>query len=87
MKVLAIAMGIQAVPFVSLGAQALGCVYCVQGCGVEPEAGGSARGGERGGGISVINARAKANRTGEQGFTGLSTPEQMQSVKWGQGKV
>lgn len=47
MKVLAIAMGIQAVPFVSLGAQTLGSVYCVQGCGVEPEAGGSARGGER----------------------------------------
>lgn len=87
MKVLAIAMGIQAVPFVALGAQALGSVYCVQGCGVEPEAGGSAGGGERGGGTSVTTARAEVNGPGEQGLTGLSTPEQMQSARWEQGKV
>ena len=37
MKVLATAMGTQAVPFVSLWAEDPGCEYCVQGCGVEPE--------------------------------------------------
>lgn len=43
-------------------------------------------GEERGGGISLITARAKASETGEQGLTGLSTPEQMQSAKWGREK-
>lgn len=75
-------MRIQAVPFVSLGAEALGCVYCVQGCGAEPEAGGGAKGGERGGGTSEVTARAKTLRT-EQGLTGWPTPEQMQSTTWG----
>lgn len=60
--------------FVSLGAEAPGCVYCVQGCGAGPEAGGGAKRGERGETL-VRTARAKASRTGEQGSTGLSTPE------------
>lgn len=38
---------------------------------------------ERGGGTSVMIARAKAGRTGEQRLTGLSTPEQMQSCHMG----
>lgn len=32
--------------FVTLGAGAVGCVYCVQGCGAEPEAGGGTKGRE-----------------------------------------
>lgn len=59
------------------------CVLTVSRAGRPPAAGGGAQRGERGGGPSVLTARAEASRPGEQRLTGLSAPEQMQSCHLG----